>query len=97
MLTPLVVVVMDELLNSTGQFLVGIKVIEIVHLTLQNTPESLHRAIINAAANSRHTLFHSLFIQFSLELLARVLESAVTMEQWVCVRIFLYCQIKGNQ
>lgn len=41
-LTPLMVIVVDKLLNRSCQLFVGIKAIEVVHLTLQDTPEALH-------------------------------------------------------
>ena len=40
-LTPLVVVVMDELFHSSRQFLVGFKLVEIVHFAFQDAPKSL--------------------------------------------------------
>ena len=95
MLTALVVVVIDELFNCRYEFLVSIKRIEVVHLTFQNAPEAFHRTIIDATTNTGHTLLHFLFVQFCLEQFACILESSVTMKQWMCVRILLDCQIKG--
>ena len=54
--------------------------VEIIHFTLQNAPEALHRTIVNTSANTGHTLPHPLFFQHILELLARVLESPVTVK-----------------
>ena len=80
MLTPLVIVVMDKLLNSSHELLIGFEMVEVVHLTFQDAPEALHGPIINTSANTGHTLRHSLLVQFRLELLARVLESPVTVK-----------------
>ena len=33
--------------------------LSIITLTLQDAPKSFHRAIVNAAANTRHTLYHA--------------------------------------
>ena len=74
MLTPLVIAVMDELLNSSHEM------VEVVHLTFQDAPEALYGPVINTSANTGHTLPHSLLVQFLLELLARVLESPVTVK-----------------
>ena len=46
MLTPLVVVVMDELFDSNHQFLVGFKSVEIVHFAFQDAPKALHWAVV---------------------------------------------------
>ena len=80
MLTPLVVVVMDKLSYCINKLLIGFKMVEIIHFTLQDAPESLHRAIVNTSTNTGHTLLHSLLVQFRLELLTRVLESSVTVK-----------------
>lgn len=80
MLTPLVVVVMDKLSYCIHKLLIGFKMGEIIHFTLQDAPEALHRAIVNTSANTGHTLLHSLLLQHILELLARVLESPVTVK-----------------
>ena len=74
MLTPLVVVVMNELSYRIHKLFIGFKMVEIIHFTLQDAPEALHRAIVNTSANTGHTLPHSLFFQHILELPVRVLE-----------------------
>ena len=94
-LTPLMVIVVDKLLNRSCQLFVGIKAIEVVHLTLQNTPEALHRAVVDASAHSGHALCHPLLVQFLTKLPAGILESPVTVEQRVCIRILLHRQIKS--
>ena len=55
-LTPLVIVVMDKLLNCCRKLLIGFEMVEVVHLTLQDTPEALHRTIVNTSTNTGHTL-----------------------------------------
>ena len=71
---------MDKLLNCCRKLLIGFEMVEVVHLTFQDAPEALHGTGINTSANTGHTLLHSLFVQFRLELLARVLESPVTVK-----------------
>ena len=71
---------MDKLLNSSHELLIGFEMVEEVHLTFQDAPEALHGTVINTSANTGHTLLHSLLVQFRLELLARVLESPVTVK-----------------
>ena len=60
----------------------------IIALTLQDSPEAFHRAVVNAAANTGHTLCHPGIQQFLVEGSAGVLESTVAVEQRVCIRIF---------
>ena len=85
------VIEMDELLDSSHELFVGFKSVEIVHLTFQDAPEALHRAVIDTSANPGHTLLHLLFIEFGFELLVCVLESSVTMEQRMGIRVLLNC------
>ena len=86
---------MDKLLDGIHEFLVVVKVVEIVHLTLLDAPEALHRTVIDTSSHPGHTLLHSLFVQLGLKLLARILEATVTMEQWVRIRILFHGQIEG--
>ena len=41
-MTPLVIVVMDKLLNSSHELLIGFEMVEVVHPTFQDAPEALH-------------------------------------------------------
>ena len=52
----------------------------ILTLTLQATPEALHRPIVNALANTGHTLDHSSLFQLRMERPIGVLEPSVAME-----------------
>lgn len=89
------VIEMNVVLNSGYQLLLISNFSQIIHLGFQDSPESLHRAIVNASSNSGHTLYHFCSIQLCSEAFARVLESTVTMEQRMCVGIFLNCFLKG--
>ena len=60
----------------------------VIAFTFQDTPETFHRTIVNAAANTGHALRHSGIQKLLVEGSAGVLESSVTVEQRVCVRIF---------
>ena len=89
------VIEMNVILNSGYQLLLISKFSQIVHFRFQNSPESLHRTIVNASTNSGHALYHFCSIQLCSEGFARVLESTVTMKQRMCVGIFIYCFFKG--
>ena len=65
-----------------------------VRNSIQDSPEALHRAIVNTAANTGHTLRHSGIQQLLVESSAGVLESTVTVEQWVSIWIFQNSFIK---
>ena len=67
----------------------------IIALTLQDSPEAFHRAVVNAAANTGHTLCHPGIQQFLVEGSAGVLESTVAVEQRVCIWIFQNGFIQG--
>ena len=54
---------------------------QIVHLRFQHPPEALHRAVVNAASYSGHTLPHFCSLQLVIESFAGILKSSVTMEQ----------------
>ena len=95
MLTPLVVVVMDKLFYCINKLLVGFKVVEIIHLALQDAPETFHGTVVDASANSGHALLHILLVQLCLKLFACVLKSSVAVKQWMCVGILLDSKIKS--
>ena len=96
-LDPPGVIVVDILLNSSDQVLLGGKSPPIVLLALQDAPEAFHGPIINAVGNSGHALLHVVFLQLRAELSARILESPVTMKQWMSARFQLHSSIKGVQ
>ena len=94
-LDPPGVIVVDILLNSSDQVLLGGKSPPIVLLALQDAPEAFHGPIINAVGNSGHALLHVVFLQLRAELSARILESPVTMKQWMRARLQRYRGIKS--
>ena len=93
-LTPLVIVVMDKLLNSSHELLIGFEMVEVVHLTFQDAPEALHRAIVNTSTNTGHTLLHSLLVQFRLELWNSSCQKRVCISREL--RIFWIINFKGS-
>ena len=83
-----VIVVINIAFNRGNELFSAGKSVSVIALSLQDSPEALHWAIVNAASNTGHTLCHSSIQQFFVESSAGVLESSVTVEQWVCIRIF---------
>ena len=79
-LAPLGVVVVDELLDRCYKLLVGFKLVQIIHLALQDAPEALHGTVVDASADSRHALCHLLLVQSRSKLLACILESPITVK-----------------
>ena len=53
------VVIVNVIPNHSNKLLLGGKSLAIIFLALQDAPESLHRAIVNAVGYTRHTLRHS--------------------------------------
>ena len=80
--------------NRGNELFSACKSMPIIALTLQDSPEAFHRAVVNAAANTGHTLCHPGIQQFLVEGSAGVLESTVAVEQRVCIRIFQNSFIK---
>ena len=67
----------------------------VIAFPLQNAPEALHRAVINAMRHAGHTLRHFRLHELVVESAVGVLESSVTMEQGMRVRIGFHSLIKG--
>lgn len=89
-----VVVVVNIAFNRGNELFSACKRMPIIALTLQDSPEAFHRAVVNAAANTGHTLCHPGIQQFLVEGSAGVLESTVAVDQRVCIRIFKNSFIK---
>ena len=89
------VIVADVVLNSRNQILPGRESPTIILFALQDAPEAFHWTIVNTVRNSGHTLLHMVFLQPRTELLARILETSVTVEQRPGVRFKCHSCIKG--
>ena len=83
-----VIVVIDIVFNRGNKLLTAGKSVSVIALSLQNSPEALHWAIVNAASNTGHTLCHSGIQKLLVEGSAGVLESSITVEQGMCIWIF---------
>ena len=89
------VVVMDITANHFHQFSTIRETLSIITLSLQDAPKSFHRAIVNAAANTRHTLYHASINQPLVEVSVGILKSTVTVEDRMRIRISLDCLCKS--
>ena len=67
----------------------------VIAFPLQNPPEALHRAVINAVRNSGHTLRHASLYKFVVEGTVGILKTSVAMKQGMCVRIGLNRLVEG--
>ena len=67
----------------------------VVAFSFKDTPKSLHRAVVNAAANTGHALRHTGIQQFLVEDSTGVLESTIPVEQRMRIWIFLNGFVKG--
>ncbi len=52
----------------------------VIALSFQNTPETLHWAVVNAVSHSGHALRHTGRLQFVVECSVRILKPAVTVK-----------------
>ena len=89
------VVVMDIIANHFHQFSTVRETPSIITLSLQDAPEPFHGAIVNAAANTRHTLCHTSIDQPLVEVSVGILKPTVTVEDRMCIRIVLDCLCKS--
>ena len=90
-----VVVIVNVVCNHRDEVALACKCVPVVAFSFKDTPESLHRAVVNAAANTGHALRHTGIQQFLVEDSTGVLESTVTVEQRMCIWIFLNSLVKG--
>lgn len=74
------VVIADEILNHIDQSFLAVEALTVVAFPLEDTPEALHGAIVNAMCNTGHTLRHTRFLNLVVKGSVRILESPVTME-----------------
>ena len=94
-LHPSGVVIMDIGLNHLDKFTFAGKPSAVIAFPLQNAPEALHRAVIDAMRHAGHALRHSRLHELVVKCPAGILESSVTMEQGMRVRIGFHSLIKG--
>ena len=74
------VVIADEILNHIDQSFLAVEPLTVVAFPLEDTPEALHGAIVNAMCNTGDTLRHTRFLNLVVKGSVRILESPVTME-----------------
>lgn len=94
-LEPSGVVVDDIALNHVHQIFPTGEAFDIVAFSFEDTPKALHRAIIDAFAYAGHTLRHFCCNQSVMEDLRCVLETSITVKNWMCIRILLYGYVKS--
>lgn len=94
LLSAFIVVEMDVIFYCRGKAIIILEFSKIVHLAFQDSPEALHRAIVDTVPSAGHTLLHTGLVQLRLEYLVGILKSPVAVKQRVNVGIFRYCQIK---
>lgn len=89
------IVVTDVAFNHPNQFLLTGKASAIIALPFQDSPEALHRAVVDAVSHTGHTLCHPGLLEFMVKCPAGILKPSVTMEQWMSVRIGFDSLVKG--
>ena len=94
-LHPSGIVITDIVFNHLDEVPLTGEPSAVIALPLQNPPEALHRAIINAVGNTGHTLRHSGLYKFVVEGTVGILKSSVAVKQGMCVRIGLNRLVEG--
>ena len=67
----------------------------VIAFPLQNAPEALHRAVVNAMRHAGHTLRHARLHKLVVEGTVGVLKTSVAVEQRMRVRIGLRRLVEG--
>ena len=67
--------------NILLQFLKTLVGLEAVHLLFDDSPEVLHRTVVNAFAHSGHALDESVFCHKFFEAVRGILKPAITVQQ----------------
>lgn len=94
-LHPTGIIVTDVVHDHLGQFLFAGKASAIVAFSFQNSPEALHRAVINTMGDAGHALRHTGLLQLAVKIPAGILKASVTVKQGMRVRIGFYRLVKG--
>ena len=89
------VVVMDIGFNHLDKFTFAGKPSAVIAFPLQDAPEALHRAVINAMRHAGHTLRHPRLHKLVVESAVGVLEPSVAVEQRMRVRIGRNCLVES--
>ena len=89
------VVITDVVLNHLDKFTFAGKPSAVIAFPLQNAPEALHRAVIDAMRHAGHTLRHPSLHKLVVEGTVGVLEPSVAVEQRMRVRIGLHSLVEG--
>ena len=89
------VVVSDVMFNHLSKCLLAGKLPAVISLTLQDTPEPLHRIVVDAVSCPGHALRHPSLLGFAVKDSAGILEPYVTMEEGMGVGVGLRGSIES--
>lgn len=86
-LYPAVVVISDVLVDHQSKLLTARGPSAIVSLTLEDSSEPFHRAVVDALGDPGHALLHLCFLQLVVKGSIRILKSMITAKQWMGIGI----------
>ena len=89
-LVPLIVVVVDVVLNHRHEFLATAETLTVISLSLEYPPEPFHRAVVDALGYSGHALRHANSLKFVMKRPVGVLVSSVTVAKRRCSGVSSY-------
>ena len=82
---------MDKLDDGFLKFMIGMKMAQIVHFALEDSPEAFHGPIVDTSTNTRHSLKQLLFstytLYFSHLFLSHVISSSVDENLYIALLI----------
>lgn len=94
-LNALRVVIANIAMNHLSDVVFTGESLAVIAFPLQDAPEALHRAVINAMCHTGNTLCHSGMNKLLVKHPIGVLKASVTVEQGMCIRIGLHRLVKG--
>ena len=89
------VVIANILLDHLDKLVLAGKLSAVIALPFQDAPEAFHRTVVNAMRHTGHALRHPCLHELVVESAVGVLESSVTMEQGMRVRIGFHSLVEG--
>ena len=89
------IVVGNVFFNHLHKTLAVSKPFAIIPFPFKNTPEALHRTVVNTMSHSGHALRHTRLFQFCMKCTVCILKPSITVKQRMCIRIGSHSRIKG--
>lgn len=91
------IIVLNVVFDHIDQFPSTHKPPAIIAFSLQDTPEAFHWPVVDTMCYTGHALCHAGLFESAMEHSVCVLESPVTMEQRMCLRVGFDCHVQSSE